>query len=155
APAGAPGAPRCELRGAPSLAARVRGDEARARAPIDARAGETLEVFVRAPGRLDGEAVIFADDGEAGHVSWSAAGCPPATLRWSRVEPRMEHVATPAPNQGISIYANAVVFGPRHGAWIGHDRLEYVESPIAAGDDRWTIAVSDARPSDEALAAAR
>ncbi|MEZ4453770.1 MAG: hypothetical protein R3B09_30220 [Nannocystaceae bacterium] len=147
--------PRCELHGAPTLVARVRGVDGRASVRVDATLGETVDVFLRAPGRLDGRAVTFADDGEAGHVSWTEAGCPAATLRWRRIEPRMEHVDTAPPNPGISIYANAVVFGPHHGQWIGHDAIEYVEAPIAAGDDRWTIAVTEATPSDAALAAAR
>ncbi|MCA9635654.1 MAG: hypothetical protein KC420_06440, partial [Myxococcales bacterium] len=155
APAPASAAPRCELRGEPTLVAKSRDTDARPRVHVDATIGETIDVFLRAPGRLDGRAVIFADDGEPGHVSWEAARCPAATLRWRRIEARMEHVDTPPPNPGIAIYANAVVFGPHHGRWIGHDAIEYVDTPLSDGDDRWSIAVRDATPSDAALAGTR
>ena len=47
------------------------------------------------------------------------------------------------------------MFGPSHGTWLGYDRLEYFETALPAGDDRWTLTVRDARPSDPALADAR
>jgi len=148
-------AAECELVGSPKLVGRLAADEGRVGARVDARAGQAIDVFVQISGRLNGRRVVFADDGGAGHVSWSGSGCAPVEVRWRRVEPTMEHVDTPAPNEGLSLYANAVMFGPKHGAWIGYDRLEVRESPLPAGDDRWTLQVRDARPSDEALAGTR
>jgi hypothetical protein len=146
-----PPAPRCELTGEPWLEGRV-GD-GRAARQVDARLGDAIAVHLVAPGRIDGKRVEFSE--LPGRTSWSAAGCPPVTIRWQRVEPRMQHVETRAPNPGIDIYANAVVFGPKHGAWIGFDTLEYAEYAAPAGDDRWTLEVRDARPSDAALLAGR
>jgi hypothetical protein len=144
-------APRCELVGEPWLEGRV--GEGRAVRSVDARSGEAIAVDVVAPGKLDGERVEFSE--RQGRTSWTGSGCPPLTIRWRRVEPRMEHVATAPPNPGIAIYANAVVFGPRHGTWIGFDRLEYAESALPAGDDDWRLEVRDARPGDAALLAGR
>ena len=101
---------------------------------IDARQGQVVDVFLIAPGRLDGRPVSFSESGGRGVTSWSASGCPAATIEWRRVGPTMSHVSTPAPNRSISIYANAVVFGPRHGTWIGYDRVEYAETPVFKGD---------------------
>lgn len=148
-------APRCELSGAPWLGGRVSGGTDRLARQVDVRAGAAVDVHLVTPGRLDGRAVIFSDAGDPGQVSWSAAGCPKVQVHWRRVEPRMQHVETAAPDPDLPIYANAEMFGASHGRWIGRDRLEYFETPLPAGDDRWTITVRDARPSDEALAAAR
>ncbi len=53
-----------------------------------------------------------------------------AAVTWSRVEPRPHHVETDPPNPGNPAYSNAVLFGKRHGKWLGYDTLEYVERPI-------------------------
>lgn len=50
--------------------------------------------------------------------------------RWYRVEPRPHHVKTAPPNKGNPAYSNAVLFGKRHGAWIGYDTIEYAEGLI-------------------------
>lgn len=144
-------APRCELVGEPWLAGWV--GEGRAARAVDAKLGEAIAVHVVAPGKLDGRRVEFSE--LPGRTSWTASGCPPLTIRWRRVEPRMEHVTTAPPNPGIAIYANAVVFGPRHGTWIGFDTIEYAESALPVGDDDWQLEVRDARPSDAALLAGR
>jgi hypothetical protein len=144
-------APRCELVGEPWLEGRV--GEGRAARAVDARSGEAIAVHVVAPGKLDGKRVEFSE--LPGRTSWTGSGCPPLAIRWRRVEPRMEHVATAAPNPGIAIYANAVVFGPRHGTWIGFDEIEYIESALPAGDGDWQLEVRDARPSDAARLAGR
>lgn len=146
-------AARCELTGAPQLLGRVAGDQALAR-EVDVVAGAAIDVHLIVPGRLDGKPVVFAETGAKNHVSWAGAGCPAAQIRWRRVEPRMQHVTTPAPNRDIAIYANAVVFGPSHGTWIGRDRLEYFETPLPF-TDVWTIQARDARPSDPALVGVR
>ncbi len=153
-PSGEPG-PVCELRGEPELWGRIRGAEGRLSRVVNARQGQTVEVFIRAPGRLDGRRVLFSEDGLAGHVSWLDSACAEAKIRWSRVEPTMEHLQTPAPNEGLSIYANARIFGAKHGAWLGYDHLEYRESAIDDADDLWSWSSTDARPSDEQLAGAQ
>lgn len=152
-PAGAGSPARCELRGEPWLEGQVAGGAAGR--SVDARLGEAIEVAIVAPGRLDGAPVLFSERAGRGRRSWTEAGCPPLAIRWTRIDPRMEHALTAPPNPGLAIYANAVVFGPSHGAWIGHDRIEYAERAIAAGDDRWRLAVRDARPEDPVQVAAR
>lgn len=153
------GAPRCELRGRPYLEGRL---SVSGRAPVtssaplsalsrvvDLQFGQSLDVFLVAPGRLEGRAVLFSESGGRGRVSWVAAGCPKVDVVWSRVEPRMQHERTPAPNKDEPIYSNAVFFGPRHGAWIGFDRIEYFESPIQAREgDGWVLPVKDATPTE-------
>lgn len=145
--------PRCELRGEPTLAGRLRGpDGAAPAAPVatalavDARLGQELEVFLVMPGLLDGRKVVFSEDGGRGHVSWTGSGCGPLEVRWHRIEPRMAHTATPAPNPSLRVYANAAIFGPGHGRWLGYDRIEYEEHAIdpASGP---SLIVRDARPS--------
>jgi hypothetical protein len=87
-------------------------------------------VFVVAPGFLDGRAVQFSEAPGRRHVSWRAAGCGPMTVAWRRIEPRMLHTTTRGPDPKTKLYANAVLFGPHHGKWIGFDRIEYFETPI-------------------------
>jgi hypothetical protein len=124
-------APRCELGPHAWLEGRIAdGSEKLARA-VDARRGETLDVFVAVPGKLDGRAVVFGESGARGRVSWTGAGCPGATVSWRRVEPRMQHQATPAPNADVALYANAVIFGPKHGTWIGFDHIEYSDTSVS------------------------
>src|SRR5262249_53926546 len=60
-------ASRCELRGKPWIEGRVRGSRGLLRA-VDARRGEEIEVFVAAPGRLNGRAVVFGEG--RGRVPW-------------------------------------------------------------------------------------
>ncbi len=139
--------PACHLRGRPWLEARVQGSKAAAARAVDARLGEAIEVFLVAPGQLDGRAVLFSELPGRGRVSWTSAGCGPMTVAWKRVEPRMEHVDTPAPNKTAKVYSNAVVFGPDHGKWIGFDKLEYFESPVASSGDGARLIVRDATPS--------
>lgn len=140
-------APRCEFGPHAWLEGRVAaGHEKPARA-VDARRGETLDVFVAVPGKLDGRAVVFGESGAPGRVSWPGAGCPDAAVSWRRIEPRMQHETTPAPNANVTLYANAVVFGPKHGTWIGFDRIEYFDSPID-GAGGWTLHVADAAPTE-------
>ncbi|MDB4929663.1 MAG: hypothetical protein JWM10_2147 [Myxococcaceae bacterium] len=69
---------------------------------------------------------------------------PGAAVRWRRVLPRTEHREFPSPNPGLTSFSNAVLFGPRHGRWIGYDRLEYDTVPF--GDAGATLTVRDAGP---------
>jgi hypothetical protein len=133
---------RCQILGRPYLEGRVRGTRELHRA-VDARMGETIEVFVSVAGRRDGRAVRFSESGAPGRTSWQGCGAP-WNVRWRRVEPRMQHERTPAPNANINVYANAVVFGPRHGRWIGFDRLEYFATPLEGYGSRRVV--TDATP---------
>jgi hypothetical protein len=135
--------PRCTLTGTPWLEGRV--GRARVARAVDARLGEEIEVFVAAPGRLDGRAVVFG----AAPGRTPFARCGDARVTWRRVEPRMQHTETRAPNGDVKVYANAVVFGEKHGQWIGFDSLEYVETPLEATGP--LLRVRDAAPTDALL----
>ena len=142
------GAPRCALSGNDFLEGRIVGEGPLA-SVVDARREQKIEVFVAAPGRLDGRAVIFGDSGVRGRVVFATSGCGPVAVSWRRVEPRREHTSTAAPNEKIMVYANAVVFGPRHGRWIGYDQLEYFETPID-GAHETRLLVDSAAPTQHA-----
>lgn len=139
-------APRCELRGTPYLEGRVRGGTAGTSRAVDARLGQEIEIFLMMPGLLSGRPVIFSEDGAPFHVSYLRSGCEPLTVRWSRIEPRMAHKETPSPNPDVRVYSNAVIFGARHGKWLGYDALEYIETPIKDASAP-SLIVRDARPA--------
>jgi hypothetical protein len=139
-------APVCAITGAPSIKGRVRGAAVPLSAAVDAKLGQELEAFLLWPGTLNGRKVVFSDEESDGRVSWTKSGCPPLEISWQRIEPRMAHQNTPAPNPGLRVYANAVIFGPRHGKWIGYDRLELIESPIAQAAAA-SLTLRDARPT--------
>jgi len=141
-------APRCRLVERPFLEGRVgdRGEPARV---VEARLGDTVHVFVAVPAIVDGKRLVLGDSGARGRTPFSAVAdaCGAPRVAWRKVEPRAEHVETPAPNGDVKVYANAVVFGPNHGSWIGYDRIEYVETPIPdAAAPR--LDLTDARPSE-------
>lgn len=143
-------APICEVRGRPHLEGRVADAQSRVTSrTVDIRLGQAAEVFVVLPGRLHGRTVLFSESGAPGHTSWTESGCGPIETVWKRVEPRMAHRETPSPNPSIQVYANAVVFGPKHGKWIGYDKLEYFETllPIE-GISGLRYAVRDAQPTE-------
>lgn len=94
--------------------------------PVQARVGEAVTLSVRAAG-------------PRGRLVELPAG---ATVRWRRVVPRREHLEFPSPNPGLTSFSNAVLFGPRHGRWLGYDRLEYDTTPVAATGP--TMSVRDA-----------
>jgi hypothetical protein len=99
-------APVCRLRGQAWLEGRIAGADGPPRRTVDARLGQTLEVFVVAPGKLDDRAVTFSDAPGKGRVSWARAGCGELSVTWHRVEPRMEHVHTRAPNaEAVAVLA--------------------------------------------------
>ncbi len=131
----------CTLTARPFLEGRIEGTSAKPARVVDARVGERVEVLVSAAGRIDGRAVIFGD--AEGRTPWSRCG--EVEVAWRRVEPRMQHVDTVAPNKSIAIYSNAVVFGPHHGKWIGFDRLEYFDTSLA--DHGTRLLVSSAAPT--------
>jgi len=132
---------RCRLTGEPWLEGRVASKPLGRN--VDAKLGQSIAVYVAAPGEHDGKRVVFGDGG-AGRVPF--AECGGARVEWKRIEPRMEHDKTLAPNSSVKVYANAVVFGPRHGKWIGYDKLEYVETPLPS-DGTAVLWVRDAKPS--------
>ncbi len=65
-----------------------------------------------------------------------------AHVRWLRVEPRLMHTSTPSPNPDIPSFSNAVLTGPRHGAWLGYDTLEYDTMDLAPSE---SIVIEGAR----------
>jgi hypothetical protein len=69
------------------------------------------------------------------------------TFAWSLVEPHPHHVKLKPANEGNSAYSNAVLFGPRHGTWIGYDRIEYYESALPA-ERSPTLTVRRATPTN-------
>lgn len=140
-------APRCSLSGAPWIEGRLADSAAAPGRAVDARRGEAIDAFLVVPGRLDGKAVLFSDDGGRGRVSYAGAGCGTLRVSWRRVEPRPEHTATPPPNRDLRVYANAQVFGPHHGRWIGFDRVEYFETPLPDAGDAPRLRLREALPS--------
>lgn len=144
----------CEPRGRPWLEGRIRGRTQLA-SVVDAKLGEEVEIFVVMPGTLDGRPVQFSEDGSPGRVSWSGSGCPKLRVAFQRVEPRMQHTITKAPNGELKVYANSVIFGPSHGKWLGYDQLEYFETPLPASPadpGAARLLVRDARPTTPAAA---
>jgi len=127
----------CRLRGAPLV------ESAAGARSLDLRSGEEARVFVAVPVWLGGRAVLLSDSGLAGRLPFSA--CPDARLTWQRIEPLLEHTHTPSPNPDVAVFANAVVFGPRHGSWIGYDRIETLSTPLA--EQGSSLRLVDARPS--------
>lgn len=101
---------------------------------------QTLRVLTRAPGSATSSMrPVQARVGEP--VTLSVALVTPrgtapipasSRVRWLRVVPLMEHVWNPSPNPGLTSFSNAVLYGPRHGRWIGYDRLEYVTRALDA-----------------------
>lgn len=57
---------------------------------------------------------------------------------WYQVEPQPHHVETAPPNAGNPAYSNAILFGARHGRWLGYDTLEYIRRPIRHAIQRAT-----------------
>ncbi|MEZ4410317.1 MAG: hypothetical protein R3A52_28130 [Polyangiales bacterium] len=91
--------------------------------PVQARVGEPVTLTVMSADRR-------------GRLSPLPDG---ATVRWSRVVPRAEHTEFPSPNPGLTSFSNAVLFGPRHGRWIGYDRLEYDTAPLPDASPTLTL----------------
>ena len=128
------GAAPCKLVGKPWLSA----------AKVDVLQGEPIEIRLNGKVQIDGRVRTLSG------AEWQKCD---AEVRWRRTEPQMEHVDTPPPNKNISVYANAVVFGPSHGSWIGYDKIEYFDTDL--DDTGPTLTVHDARPSDDELAEKR
>lgn len=71
-------------------------------------------------------------------------------ITWSTVEPRQHHVETRSPNFGNPAYSNSVLFGPKHGKWLGYDTLEYIQTPLPQRGGQ--LRVDRAQPTDPRLA---
>jgi hypothetical protein len=116
------------------VVARPPGAEVFSTAPVQARVRERVSlatVLVDARGQLRGPPVPV----RLGARVMTPRPLPEGSVtRWLRVVPRMEHVDTPPPNPGVPSFSNAVLFGPRHGRWIGYDRLEYETREVAPSD---------------------
>jgi cell wall-associated NlpC family hydrolase len=79
---------------------------------------------------------------------WSAL--PAAQIDWALVEPRPFHQEREPPNPGNPAYSNSVLFGPRHGKWLGFDTLEYHETPVP-GAGVPSLTVTRATPTEKRL----
>jgi hypothetical protein len=73
-----------------------------------------------------------------------------ARFVWSRVEPRLHHTDTPAPNGRNPAYSNSRLFGPQHGKWLGYDNIEYF-STLLPGHNGSSLRVTQASPTDKRL----
>ena len=118
--------------------------------PIQARLGEVVELSV---GVID-DASLPSDASLRieGHVRRIATTLPRGTtVRWLRVEPRLMHTTTPSPNPDIESFSNAVLTGPRHGAWLGYDTLEYTTNDLTPSEsvaiESASVRVSAAHPT--------
>ncbi len=112
------------------------GAEVFSRGAAQARVGEsvTLAAVLIAPrGRVFGPPIALRVGSRVTRADPLPEG---AHVRWLRVVPHMEHLTTPSPNPGVSSFSNAVLFGPRHGRWIGYDRIEYETLELASADAR-------------------
>lgn len=113
------------------VVARSPGSEVFSAAPVQARVGErvTFAAVLTGPrGSVVGPHISVRLGARVVRAEPFAEG---VQTRWLRVVPRMEHVDTPSPNPGLSSFSNAVLFGPRHGRWLGYDRLEYETRALA------------------------
>ncbi|MBW2461813.1 MAG: hypothetical protein JRH11_09210 [Deltaproteobacteria bacterium] len=99
------------------------GQDELTRGPVQARVGEAVTLRVVRVNR-------------GGRLSSVAPG---TRVRWFRVVPRMQHVDTPPPNEGVDQYSNSVLFGPRHGRWLGFDAIEYDTVELGGHEDRIVV----------------
>jgi hypothetical protein len=118
---------------------------------IQARLGEpvTLHLIL-----VDGRRLFASEPTRVdGRLLRPRAPLPPMTVRWLRVEPRMQHVTLAPPNPGDPAFSNAVLTGPHHGDWLGYDTLEYDTVALTPGRgvvvEGERVTVSAAHPSAE------
>lgn len=140
------------------VVARVGGTASWSSSSVHARLGQSVELAVVT---IDPTGRLLSD------VSPVAIGRRPARpvdgplptgarVSWERIESRMQHVERPSPNRGDPTFSNNVLYGPRHGAWLGYDRLEYTSAPAmpwagTAARDLASIVVRAAHPSRSEL----
>lgn len=134
---------------APALILTATGDEPASARHVEARRGDavTLHAAVRAGGRWYTDAARVRGVSRSKLRPLSALG--DVDVRWIQVEPRLQHVDTAPPNLGNPAYSNNILFGRRHGTWLGYDTLEYVERPLRHSDS--TLDLTAVTPSDPRL----
>ncbi|MCA9559395.1 MAG: hypothetical protein KC583_12620 [Myxococcales bacterium] len=142
--------PTAALAGSPALIVGAVDDGVARPGPFEVRRGQTVTLFpaVRV-GRVwysDAPALRTPRRVPAKHLRPLAALGPDVRVRWLKVEPYPEHLETPPPNPGNPAYSNSVLFGPRHGTWLGYDTLEYSEIPVVPAPGP-TLTVQRARPT--------
>ncbi len=132
------------------------GERIAKRSPIHARVGESVSLFAVVKIGRGRRARYFTDAPRLrlGRRISKRRIRPLSEIaqrvRWVLVEPRQFHVDTPSPNVGNPAYSNSVLFGPRHGKWLGLDALEYHETPIA-GARTGALTIDRVRPTDRRL----
>jgi hypothetical protein len=136
-----------------AFVAAARAGETPADRAVEARLGEPVSLYavvVAGSGRQARYYTAASSLRVAGRLvparqlrPWTALG---AELTWALVEPYPHHVARTPPNEGNPAYANSVLFGPRHGTWLGFDTLEYHETAIEGGTGP-VLVVSRATPT--------
>lgn len=147
-PSPAAGAPRLSIVASP--AGKTPADRA-----VHARLGEAVALYAlvkvgrgrRARYYTDAPAVRLRGRKVRARQLLPFARLGATAVSWSRVEPRPHHMETDPPNPGNPAYSNAILFGKRHGSWLGYDTIEYVERdlPGAAGP---AITVRKVRPGN-------
>ncbi len=134
------------------LAVEVAGSGVARAGHADARRGQAVHVHLVVP-LGDGRFLTSAPRLEVGRRTIAARDLvrpepeTGATVRWSRIEPRMFHPPPDDADADPKPYSNSVLFGPHHGRWRGVDPIEYFESPIR-GSAGFALTLRSARPSD-------
>ncbi|MBW2731797.1 MAG: hypothetical protein JRH20_05345 [Deltaproteobacteria bacterium] len=135
-----------------SLVAGLAGEIPRDRA-MNVRLGEKVTLWAVVTLRQGGRTLTYSDAPRLRHRRRlrSGRGLRPlselnARFRWIQIEPRPHHVAVAPPNDSNPAYSNAILFGPRHGRWLGYDTLEYQEQPIK-GATRSSLVVQRTHPA--------
>ncbi|MCA9667691.1 MAG: hypothetical protein KC503_18960 [Myxococcales bacterium] len=130
----------------------IAGAVPRAR-PVQALLGERVVLYAVVSRRERGRWRVYTDAPSSARLGWRRlhrarplSALSGLSLRWVRVEPQPHHVNTAPPNKGNKAYSNAVLFGRRHGQWIGFDTLEYFESAIA-GANGGRLSLTRTRPT--------
>lgn len=152
-------APLTALAGPPPMKAFVVGaaaDGVPSRRPAYAKVGEpiTLYTVVKRGRRYYTDAPLLRVGRRTlkrRHLRSLGALGKAVSVRWRRVEPRLHHTSTPPPNEGNPAYSNCVLFGARHGKWLGFDTIEYATTPISKATGS-RHRVHRATPSDRRLA---
>lgn len=109
--------------------------------PTEARLDQAPELAVVALGHEGKQAVVIADEALAPLVlggravaatkrrTWAAAGEPRA--EWSLVEPHGFRTTAAVNGATSNYYSNVSTEPSSFGKWLGYDRIEYFETPIA------------------------
>ncbi len=138
---------------APALILTATGDKPAAARNVEARRGDpvTLHAAVRHRGHWYTDAPRVRGVSRRKVRPLAALG--DVEVRWSQIEPHLQHVEVPPPNAGNPAYSNNVLFGRGHGKWLGYDTLEYTERPLRHRGA--TLDLTRVSPSDPRLRAHR